>query len=96
MGWFQCVGPARSTCGVKVNGSSGSSSHVLSIHVVSGSPKIVGDADSICCVMAGISTGIIVGATFLLAVWGMITLFVRRLVAPMFVQSCLQDLQYRG
>ena len=43
---------------------------MLSIHVVSGSPKIVGDADSICCVMAGISTGIIVGATFLLAVWG--------------------------
>ena len=35
-----------------------------------GSPKIVRDADSICCVMAGISTGIIVGATFLLAVWG--------------------------
>ena len=43
---------------------------MLSIHVVSGSPKIVGDADSFCCVMAGISTGIIVGATFLLAVWG--------------------------
>ena len=43
---------------------------MLLIHVVSGSPKIVGDADSICCVMAGISTGIIVGATFLLAVWG--------------------------
>ena len=43
---------------------------MLSIHVVSGSPKIGGDADSICCVMAGISTGIIVGATFLLAVWG--------------------------
>ena len=43
---------------------------MLSIHVVSCSPKIVGDADSICCVMAGISTGIIVGATFLLAVWG--------------------------
>ena len=35
---------------------------MLSIHVVSGSPKIGGDADSICCVMAGISTGIIVGA----------------------------------
>ena len=33
---------------------------MLLIHVVSGSPKIVGDADSICCV----------GATFLLAVWG--------------------------
>ena len=43
---------------------------MLSIHVVSGSPKIGGDADSICCVMTGISTGIIVGATFLLAVWG--------------------------
>ena len=37
---------------------------MLSIHVVSGSPKIGGDANSICCVMAGISTGIIVG------VWG--------------------------
>ena len=24
VGWFQCVGPARSTCGVRVNGSSGS------------------------------------------------------------------------
>ena len=24
MGWPQCVGPARSTCGVRVNGSSGS------------------------------------------------------------------------
>ena len=22
VGWFQCVGPARSTCGVRVNGSS--------------------------------------------------------------------------
>ena len=43
---------------------------MLSIHVVSDSPKIVGDVNFICCVMAGISTGIIVGATFLLAVWG--------------------------
>ena len=24
VGWFQCEGPARSTCGVRVNGSSGS------------------------------------------------------------------------
>ena len=24
VGWFQCVGPARSTCRVRVNGSSGS------------------------------------------------------------------------
>ena len=65
---------------------------MLSIHVVSGSPKIVGDVDSICCVMAGISTGIIVGATFLLAVWGYDNSTLYLLVAPMFVQSCLQDL----
>ena len=43
---------------------------MLLVHAVRGSPEIVGDADSICSLRAGISTGIIVGATFLLAVWG--------------------------
>ena len=43
---------------------------MLLVHVVHGSPEIVGDADSICSLRAGISTGIIVGATSLLAVWG--------------------------
>ena len=43
---------------------------MLLVHVVHGSPEIVGDADSICSLRAGISIGIILGATPLLAVWG--------------------------
>ena len=43
---------------------------MLLVHVVHGSPEIVGDADSICSLRAGISIGIILGATSLLAVWG--------------------------
>ena len=43
---------------------------MLLVHVVHCSPEIVGDADSICSLRAGISIGIIVRATFLLAVWG--------------------------
>ena len=35
---------------------------MLLVHVVHGSSEIVGDADSICSLRAGISTGIIVGA----------------------------------
>ena len=42
---------------------------MLLVHVVHCSPEIVGNADSICSLRAGISTGIIVGATSLLAVW---------------------------
>ena len=34
---------------------------MLLVHVVHGSPEMVGDADSICSLRAGISTGIIVG-----------------------------------
>ena len=36
---------------------------MLLVHVVHGSPEIVGDADSICSLRAGISIGIILGAT---------------------------------
>ena len=43
---------------------------MLLVHVFHGSPEIVGDADSICSLRAGISIGIIVGATSLLAVLG--------------------------
>ena len=56
---------------------------MLLVHVLHGSPEIVGDADSICSLRAGISTGIILGATFLLAVWGSDDLFVRGLVSPL-------------
>ena len=38
---------------------------MLLVHVVHCSPEIVGNADSICSLRAGISTGIIVGATSL-------------------------------
>ena len=34
---------------------------MLLVHVVHGSPDMVGDADSICSLRAGISTGIIAG-----------------------------------
>ena len=34
---------------------------MLLVHVVHGYPEMVGDADSICSLRAGISTGIIVG-----------------------------------
>ena len=57
---------------------------MLLVHVVHGSPEIVGDADSICSLRAGISIGIILGATSLLAVWGSDDLFVRGLqVSPL-------------
>ena len=56
---------------------------MLLVHVVHGSPAIVGDADSICSLRAGISIGIIVGATSLLAVLGSDDLFARGLVSPM-------------
>ena len=39
---------------------------MLLVHVVHGSPEMVGDADSICSLRAGISTGIIWG--YILAV----------------------------
>ena len=55
---------------------------MLLVHVVHGSPE-VGDADSICNLRAGISIGIILGATSLLAVWGSDDLFVRGLVSPL-------------
>ena len=56
---------------------------MLLVHVVYSSPEIVGDADSICCLRAGISTGIIVGATSLLAVWVSDDLSARGLVSPL-------------
>ena len=56
---------------------------MLLVHVVHGSPEMVGDADSICSLSAGISTGIIIGATSLLAVWGSDDLSARRLVFPL-------------
>ena len=56
---------------------------MLLVHVVHGSPEIVGDADSICSLRAGISTGIIVGAKSLLAVWGSDDLSARGLVSPL-------------
>ena len=56
---------------------------MLLVHVLHGSPVMVGDADSICSLRAGISIGIIVGATSLLAVWGSDDLFVRGLVSPL-------------
>ena len=56
---------------------------MLLVHVVHGSPEIVGDSDSICSLRAGISIGIILGATSLLAVWGSDDLFVRGLVSPL-------------
>ena len=56
---------------------------MLLVHVVYGSPEMVGDADSICSLRAGISTGIIVGATSLLAVWGSDDLSARGLVSPL-------------
>ena len=56
---------------------------MLLAHVVHGSPEIVGDADSICSLRAGISIGIILGTTSLLAVWGSDDLFVRGLVSPL-------------
>ena len=54
---------------------------MLLVHVLHGSPEMVGDADSICNLRAGISIGIILGATSLLAVWGSDDLFVRGLVS---------------
>ena len=56
---------------------------MLLVHIVHGSPEIVGDTDSICSLRAGISIGIIVGATSLLAVWGSDDLFARGLVSPL-------------
>ena len=56
---------------------------MLLVHVVHCSPEIVWDADSICSLRAGISTGIIVGATFLLAVWVSDDLSARGLVSPL-------------
>ena len=56
---------------------------MLLVHVVHCSPEIVGDADSICSLRAGISTGIIVGATSLLAVWVSDDLSARGLVSPL-------------
>ena len=56
---------------------------MLLVRVVHSSPEIVGDADFICSLRAGISTGIIVGATSLLAVWVSDDLSVRGLVSPL-------------
>ena len=56
---------------------------MLLVHVLHGSPEMVGDADSICSLRAGISTGIIVGATSLLAVWGSDDLSARGLVSSL-------------
>ena len=56
---------------------------MLLVHVVHGSPEMVGDADSICSLRAGISIGIILGATSYLAVWGSDDLFVRGRVSPL-------------
>ena len=56
---------------------------MLLVHVVHCSPEIVGDSDSICNLRAGISTGIIVGATSLLAVWVSDDLSARGLVSPL-------------
>ena len=53
------------------------------VPVVHSSPEIVWDADSICSLRAGISTGIIVGATSLLAVWVSDDLSARGLVSPL-------------
>ena len=55
----------------------------LYMYVVLGSPEIVGDADFICSLRAGISTGIIVGVISLLAVWGSDDLSARGLVSPL-------------
>ena len=49
---------------------------MLLVHVLHGSPEMVGDADSICSLRAGISIGIILVATSLLTVWGSDDLFV--------------------
>ena len=56
---------------------------MLLVPVVHCSPEIVGDADLICSLRAGISTGIIVGATSLLAVWVSDGLSARGLVSPL-------------
>ena len=56
---------------------------MLLVPVVHCSPEIVGDADFICSLRAGISTGIIVGATSLLAVWVSDDLSARGLVSPL-------------
>ena len=56
---------------------------LVHVHVVHGSPEIVGGADIICSLRAGISTGIIVGATSLLAVWGSDDLSARGRVSPL-------------
>ena len=56
---------------------------MLLVPVVHSSPEIVGDADSICSLRAGISTGIIVGTTSLLAVWVSDDLSARGLVSPL-------------